>query len=104
MIDGIDWIGDVVARESIDCGWVKGGAYRVATSAPQLARARSGLATKQARGYAEADIRFVTPRGDRGRGAHRGRPRRHVHPALRAGRPGATRARPRGRRASGAAS
>ncbi len=60
MIDGIDWIGAAVARESIDCGWVKGGAYRVATSAPQLARARSGLATKQARGYTEADIRFVT--------------------------------------------
>ena len=37
------------------------------------------------------------PRGDRGRGAHRRRPRRHLHPALRAGRPGATRARARGR-------
>ncbi len=50
MIDGIDWIGDVVARESIDCGWVKSGAYRVATSRPQLARVEAGLATKRARG------------------------------------------------------
>ena len=33
MVDGIDWIGGVVEREAIACGWVKSGAYRVATSA-----------------------------------------------------------------------
>ena len=44
MIDGVDWIGSVVAGEGIDCGWVKGGAYRVATSPPQLARLESALA------------------------------------------------------------
>ncbi len=61
MIDGIDWIGDVVRSEAIDCGWVKGGAYRVATSAPQLARLRAGLEAKRARGVGEEDMRFVTP-------------------------------------------
>ena len=60
MIDGIEWIGEVVAGEEIDCGWVKSGAYRVATSAPQLARAKAGLEGRQARGYTEDDARFVT--------------------------------------------
>lgn len=60
MIDGVDWIGEAVAREAIDCGWVKGGAYRVATSAPQLARARAGLEGKRARGYTDDDAWFVT--------------------------------------------
>jgi glycine/D-amino acid oxidase-like deaminating enzyme len=61
MIDGIDWIGDVVAREKVECGWIKGGAYRVATSPPQLVRVRAGLDAKRARGLDEDDVRFVTP-------------------------------------------
>lgn len=61
MIDGVDWIGDVVGAEAIDCGWVKSGSYRLATSAPQLDRARAGLAAKQARGFGPDDIWFVTP-------------------------------------------
>ncbi len=61
MIDGVDWIGEVVAREAIDCGWIKSGAYRVATSKPQLERARAGLEGKRARGYAADDMRFVSP-------------------------------------------
>ena len=67
MIDGIDWIGEVVARESIDCGWVKGGAYRVATSAPQLARAKAGLEAKRARGYSGRRhlVRDAPPRSRR---------------------------------------
>jgi len=60
MIDGIDWIGEVVAREAIDCGWTKSGAYRVATSAPQLTRAKTGLEGKRARGYTDDDAWFVT--------------------------------------------
>ncbi|MCY7302156.1 MAG: FAD-binding oxidoreductase [Thermoleophilia bacterium] len=60
MIDGIDWIGSVVAGEAIECGWIKGGAYRVATSAPQLARAKAGLEGKLARGYTDDDAWFVT--------------------------------------------
>ncbi len=60
-IEGIDWIGEVVGRESIDCGWVKGGSYRVATSAPQLERAKAGLDARRARGYGADDAWFVTP-------------------------------------------
>ncbi len=60
-IDGVDWIGDVVGREAIECGWVKGGSYRVATSAPQLERARAALAARRARGYGADDAWFVTP-------------------------------------------
>lgn len=60
MIEGIDWIGDVVKGETIECGWIKSGAYRVATSAPQLARARAGLEGKRARGYTSDDAWFVT--------------------------------------------
>ena len=61
MIDGVDWIGAVVAREEIDCGWVKGGAYRVATSPPQLARLEAALDGRRARGYTDDDAWFVTP-------------------------------------------
>jgi len=60
MVDGIDWIGDVVERESIRCGWVKGGAYRIATSPPQLRRVRAGLQAKRDRGIGEDDVRYVT--------------------------------------------
>ncbi len=61
MIDGVDWIGAVVAREGIDCGYVKGGAFRVATSRPQLQRAQAGLEAKRARGVNEDDMWLVTP-------------------------------------------
>jgi glycine/D-amino acid oxidase-like deaminating enzyme len=60
MIDGIDWIGEVVERESIGCGWEKGGAYRIATSSPQLKRVRAGLQAKRDRGIGDDDIRYVT--------------------------------------------
>lgn len=60
MIDGIDWIGAVVAQEAIECGWTKSGAYRVATTVPQLARAKAGLEGKRARGYTADDAWFVT--------------------------------------------
>ena len=60
MVEGIDWIGEVVQRESIDCGWVKSGAYRIATSAPQLERAKASLEARRSRGLAEEDVRFVT--------------------------------------------
>jgi glycine/D-amino acid oxidase-like deaminating enzyme len=60
MIEGIDWIGAVVANEEVDCGWVKSGAYRVATSAPQLTRVKAGLEAKRGRGFTESDMRFVS--------------------------------------------
>ena len=61
MIDGVDWIGAVVAAEAIDCGWVKGGSYRVATSGPQLERAKAGLTARRSRGFGANDVWFVTP-------------------------------------------
>jgi glycine/D-amino acid oxidase-like deaminating enzyme len=60
MIGGIDWIGAAVVRERIDCDWVKGGAYRVATSPPQLQRVRAGLEARRERGIGEDDVRYVT--------------------------------------------
>ncbi len=55
LIEAIDWIGGVVAREGIDCGFAKGGSFRVATSAPQVARIRATLASRRARGIGEDD-------------------------------------------------
>lgn len=60
MVDAIDEIGRVVAAEAIDCGWVKGGSLRVATSAAQLERVRAGVAGRRARGLGEEDVRLVT--------------------------------------------
>lgn len=60
MIDGIDFIASVVAEESIDCGWVKGGALRVATSAAQLARIRAGIESRRRRGLGEADVALLS--------------------------------------------
>ena len=56
FIDGIDWVGDVVAAEGIDCGWHKGGALRIATSPTQAARVEAGVAGRRERGFTEADV------------------------------------------------
>jgi glycine/D-amino acid oxidase-like deaminating enzyme len=60
MVDAIDEVGRVVAEEEIECGWVKPGALRVATSRPQLERVRRGLEARRRRGILEEDMRFVT--------------------------------------------
>jgi glycine/D-amino acid oxidase-like deaminating enzyme len=59
MIDGIDEIGRVVSDEGIDCGWVKGGSLRVATSRPQLERLRAGVEARRARGIGADDMWMV---------------------------------------------
>ena len=56
IIDTIDHVGAVVGREGIDCGWVKGGSLRVATSAPQLARVEHTMASKYAKGWTAEDM------------------------------------------------
>ena len=56
FINGIDWVGDVVAAEEIDCGWHKGGALRIATSPTQAARVEAGVAGRRERGFTEADV------------------------------------------------
>lgn len=60
IIDAIDEIGAVVTAEAIDCGYRRGGSYRIATSAPQLARVQATVASKRARGYGEDDLRVVS--------------------------------------------
>ena len=56
FMDGIDWVGAVVAEEGIDCGWHKGGALRIATSPTQAARVQAGIAGRRARGFTDADV------------------------------------------------
>ncbi|MGI9186865.1 MAG: NAD(P)/FAD-dependent oxidoreductase, partial [Gaiellales bacterium] len=56
FIDGIDWVGAIVADEEIDCGWHKGGALRIATSPTQAARVEAGVAGRRERGFTENDV------------------------------------------------
>ena len=67
MVDAIDEIGRVVAAEGVDCGWVKGGSLRIATSPPQLDRLRARVAAGRERGLGEDDVRLVGPHEIRGR-------------------------------------
>lgn len=62
MIEAVDEVGRVVAEEEIDCGWVKSGALRVATSAPQLERLVAGLEGRRARRIGESDMRRLSAR------------------------------------------
>ena len=56
FMDGIDWVGAVVAEEGIECGWHKGGALRIATSPTQAARVEAGVAGRRERGFTETDV------------------------------------------------
>ena len=60
MIDAIDYVGDVVRREGVDCGWVKSGALRIATTPAQLDRVRAGVERRRQGGLAETDVRLLT--------------------------------------------
>ena len=60
VVDSIDWIGRVVAEEEIACGYVRGGSLRIATSEPQLARVRAGIAARRERGLGDEDVRLLT--------------------------------------------
>ena len=60
MIDGIDFVGDVVRREGIDCGWIKSGALRIATTPAQLDRVRAGVERRRRGGLDESDVRLLT--------------------------------------------
>ena len=59
MIEGIDHVGEVVAREGIECGWTKGGSLRIATSQAQLERVRAGLESRRERGLGESNVRLL---------------------------------------------
>ena len=56
FIDGIDWVGAVIAEENIDCGYLKNGALRVATSVTQVARVEAGVAGRIERGFTDSDV------------------------------------------------
>jgi glycine/D-amino acid oxidase-like deaminating enzyme len=60
MIDAIDDIGDVVTREGIDCGWIKGGSLRVATTPAQLERVHAGVRARRERGLGDDDVRLLS--------------------------------------------
>jgi glycine/D-amino acid oxidase-like deaminating enzyme len=62
MVDGIDYIGGVVAREDIACGWTKGGSLRIATSAAQLTRIRAAIENQRQRGLDESEARLLSAR------------------------------------------
>ncbi len=61
MVEAIDAIGEVVRSEGIDCSWVKGGSYRLATNGAQLGRIDAGLAERRRRGLGPDDVWRVTP-------------------------------------------
>jgi glycine/D-amino acid oxidase-like deaminating enzyme len=55
-IEAIDQVGSVVAAEGIDCGWVKGGSLRIATSPAQWKRVQTGIEARRGRGVSEQDV------------------------------------------------
>jgi glycine/D-amino acid oxidase-like deaminating enzyme len=57
---GVDEIGRVVSLESIDCGYRKSGAMRVATIEPQVQRLRAMVEAKHRFGLGAEDIRLLT--------------------------------------------
>lgn len=59
MIEGIDHVGEVVAREGIECGWTKGGSLRIATSQAQLERVRAGFENRHERALTESDVQLL---------------------------------------------
>lgn len=60
VFEAVDEIGRVVAAESIDADYAKGGTIRVARTAPQARRQRDEIAHVHAHGLTEDDIRLLT--------------------------------------------
>jgi glycine/D-amino acid oxidase-like deaminating enzyme len=61
MADAVGEIGQVVAAESIECGWLHSGSLMVATSAPQAARLNEGVTRRRSYGMDEEDLRLLEP-------------------------------------------
>jgi glycine/D-amino acid oxidase-like deaminating enzyme len=57
----VDEIGEVAAREQIDCGYLKAGMLTIATTAPQEQRLRDGVGALHAAGMTDEDVRVLTP-------------------------------------------
>lgn len=67
VVDAIDWIGAVVERERIDCGYVKGGSLRIATSGPQLERVRRSFESRRPVVPGDDGLRLLDAEGIRER-------------------------------------
>ena len=61
MADAVGEIGEVIATEGIDCGWLHSGSLMVATSAPQVTRLHEGIAAAARFGMGEDDLRLLEP-------------------------------------------
>jgi glycine/D-amino acid oxidase-like deaminating enzyme len=61
MADGVTEIGNAIATEAIDCGWLHSGSLMVATSAPQVGRLHEGIARRRSFGVDENDLRLLEP-------------------------------------------
>jgi glycine/D-amino acid oxidase-like deaminating enzyme len=61
MAAAVGEIGQVIAAEEIECGWLHSGSLMVATSAPQAARLRQGVARRRSFGMDEDDLRLLEP-------------------------------------------
>jgi glycine/D-amino acid oxidase-like deaminating enzyme len=58
----VDEIGEVIAREEIDCGFRKDGTLTIATTAPQVARLKADVQKARESGLREDDVRQLSPR------------------------------------------
>jgi glycine/D-amino acid oxidase-like deaminating enzyme len=59
MFGTVDEVGQVAAREGVDCHYVKGGSLQVATSPVQLARLEAGVRHARHWGAGEHDLRLL---------------------------------------------
>jgi glycine/D-amino acid oxidase-like deaminating enzyme len=59
VMDTVDVVGHVVRDEGIDCGFVRGGAVRLARTAAQLTRQRDEIADHEAHGFGDGDMRLL---------------------------------------------
>jgi glycine/D-amino acid oxidase-like deaminating enzyme len=60
MVEGIDYVGEVVTREGIECGWTKSGSLRIATSPAQLQRVRAAVGSRSERGLTDSELTLLS--------------------------------------------
>ncbi len=58
--ESVDWIGDRIAQEGIDCGFKKGGVLCVARTPAQEERVRSYVDEHRQWGWGETDVKILT--------------------------------------------
>jgi glycine/D-amino acid oxidase-like deaminating enzyme len=58
--EAVDWIGERIAAEGIDCGFVKGGILSVARNAAQEERIRAHVESDRRWGWGEQDVRVLS--------------------------------------------